>query len=42
MLHEHNVTNRENIYGLSSENIVTESGHFGSMQYYEKNSKRIS
>lgn len=37
MLHEHNVMNRENnIYGLSSENIVTESGRFGSIQYYEK------
>lgn len=43
MLHEHNVMNRENnIYGLSCEDIVTERGHFGSIQYYEKNSRRIS
>lgn len=37
MLHEHNVMNRENnVYGLFRENTVTESGQFGSIQYYEK------
>lgn len=42
MLHEHNVMNRDNdIYGLSCENIVTESGHFGSIQYYEKIAERF-